>query len=63
MKTLKKAIQFVKESREELRKVSWPDKEEVTSFTGVVIVTVCLISLFLWLVDAGLMKIVRLVVN
>ena len=63
MRTLKKAIQFVKESREELRKVSWPDKEEVTSFTGVVIVTVCLISLFLWLVDAGLMKIVRLVVN
>lgn len=63
MKTLKKAIQFVKESRDELRKVSWPDKDEVTSFTGVVIVAVCLISLFLWLVDAGLMKIVRLVVN
>lgn len=63
METLKKAVQFVKESKEELRKVSWPDKEEVTSFTGVIIVTVCLVSLFLWLVDTGLMKIVRLVVN
>ena len=63
METLKKAIQFVKESREELRKVSWPDKDEVTNFTGVVIVAVFLISLFLWFIDAGLMKIVRLVIN
>jgi len=63
LEILKKAIQFVKESREELRKVSWPDKDEVTSFTGVIIVTVCLISLFLWFIDAGLMKIVRSVIN
>jgi preprotein translocase subunit SecE len=60
---LKKALQFVKESREELRKVSWPDREEVTSFTGVVIVAICVIAVFLWLIDTGLMKIVRFVMN
>ncbi|MCL2026753.1 MAG: preprotein translocase subunit SecE [Leptospirales bacterium] len=63
METLRKAIQFTKEARDELRKVSWPDKDEVTNFTWVVIVVVFLISIFLWFVDSGLMVIVRIFVN
>ena len=63
METLRKAIQFTKEARDELRKVSWPDKDEVTNFTWVVIVVVFLISMFLWFVDSGLMVIVRIFVN
>ncbi|MCL2026512.1 MAG: preprotein translocase subunit SecE [Leptospirales bacterium] len=63
METLRKAIQFTKEARDELRKVSWPDKDEVTNFTWVIIVAVFLISMFLWFVDSGLMAIVRIFVN
>ena len=58
-----KTIQFVKESREELKKVSWPEKDEVSALTMVVLVTVIITSLFLWLVDATLMKIVSLVMK
>lgn len=54
---------FVKESRDELKKVTWPDRDEVTSFTMVVIVSVIVISIFLWLVDTILMSIVKRVIS
>ena len=58
-----KIIQFVKESRDELKKVSWPEKDEVSALTMVVLITVIVTSLFLWLVDSALMKIVSLVMK
>lgn len=43
--------QFVKESREELRKVTWPSREEVLSSTLVVLGATFVISLFLFFLD------------
>ncbi len=60
---IKQLLQFFKDSREELKKVTWPDRDEVTSFTVVVIVAVCVISVFLWLVDTGLMALIKVVMN
>jgi len=60
---IKQFIQFSKDSREELKKVTWPDRDEVTSFTVVVIVAVCVISVFLWLVDTGLMALITVVMK
>ena len=60
---IKQLIQFFKDSRDELKKVTWPDRDEVTSFTVVVIVAVCVISVFLWLVDTGLMALVKVVMK
>jgi len=59
----KKIITYIKEAREELKKVTWPDRDEVTSFTMVVIVSVVVVSIFLWLVDSALMQIVKLVIS
>jgi preprotein translocase subunit SecE len=61
--TIKKAVTYVRESRDELRKVTWPTREEVTSFTIVVVVTVLVISFFLWLVDTGLMYLIKTVIK
>ncbi|HMU82465.1 MAG TPA: preprotein translocase subunit SecE [Leptospiraceae bacterium] len=44
-------LKFLKESREELRKVVWPSKEEVMNSTLVVLGAVVLISLFLFSID------------
>jgi len=44
-------IKFIKESREELRKVVWPSRDEVFSSTMVVLVAVIIISLFLFVTD------------
>lgn len=60
---IKQLIEFVKEAKEELRKVTWPDRDEVTSFTIVVVITVIMISLFLWLVDSALMKLIKVVMG
>ena len=56
-----KILDFVKESREELKKVTWPDKDEVTSLPIVVMVTLVFVSVFLWLVDTVLGEIIKLV--
>jgi len=58
-----KTVQFVKESRDELKKVTWPERDEVSALTMVVVITVIITALFLWLVDAALMKIVSLVMQ
>ncbi|TAL38887.1 MAG: preprotein translocase subunit SecE [Spirochaetes bacterium] len=60
---MKKIIGYIKEAREELKKVTWPDRDEVTSFTMVVIVSVVVVSIFLWLVDSALMQIIKLVIS
>ncbi|MCB1168276.1 MAG: preprotein translocase subunit SecE [Leptospiraceae bacterium] len=44
-------IKFIKESREELRNVVWPSREEVLNSTIVVMVAVVMASLFLYGVD------------
>ena len=45
------AIKFLKESREELKKVVWPSREEVLNSTIVVMVAVIVLSLFLFSTD------------
>lgn len=60
---IKQLINFVKEAKEELRKVTWPDRDEVTSFTIVVVITVIIISIFLWFIDTALMKLIKVVMG
>ncbi|HOO70453.1 MAG TPA: preprotein translocase subunit SecE [Spirochaetota bacterium] len=60
---MKEVLQFIRESKEELRKVTWPNRDEVTSFTIVVVVTVVFISIFLWLIDTGLMALIKVVLR
>jgi preprotein translocase subunit SecE len=48
---MNKIIKFFKESFGELKKVTWPSREEVTSSTKVVLVSTVLIAIALGLVD------------
>jgi preprotein translocase subunit SecE len=48
---MNKIIRFFKESFGELKKVTWPSREEVTSSTKVVLVSTILVALALGLVD------------
>ena len=48
---MKKIVQFFRESYAELKKVVWPNRDEVTASTKVVIVSTLIIALALWLVD------------
>lgn len=53
------AWEFTKGARAELRKVVWPSNKETMQMTLVVFAMVVLIAIFLWLVDWGLLKLVR----
>jgi len=58
-----KALQFLREVKIELKKVTWPSKNQTIGSTAVVIMLVMIISLFLGLVDTGLSSLVRLVLH
>ncbi len=60
---IRRMIAYVREAKDELKKVTWPTRDEVTSFTMVVVVAVLVISIFLWLVDTGLMYLIKTVMK
>ncbi|MEI1280196.1 preprotein translocase subunit SecE [Leptospira hartskeerlii] len=47
---------FVQECREELKKVQWPNRQEVMQSTIVVLVTVLFFSAFLFFSDTAIVK-------
>ena len=57
------AGQFLRESRTELKKVKWPSKKELLASTAAVIVLVLVISIYLGLIDFGLIKIIKSIVG
>jgi len=48
---MKRIIQFLKEARAELKRVSWPTRKELIGSTTLVIVVSVLFGLFLGLLD------------
>lgn len=55
------SIQFLREVRVELRKVTWPSRKQTVGSTVVVIVLVLIISAFLGVVDVLLQGLINLV--
>jgi preprotein translocase subunit SecE len=53
---------FLRETRDELRKVVWPTREEIIRLTGVVILVSVLVGLFLGGTDYILTKLVELII-
>jgi preprotein translocase subunit SecE len=56
MQQLRRFRQFVIEVWAELKKTTWPGRQEVYGTTMVVIVTVLICAFFLWIVDLLLNK-------
>lgn len=54
---------FVKESLDELKKVTWPTRAEITRLTATVIVISAVVGIFLGGVDLVLTKILELVIK
>jgi preprotein translocase subunit SecE len=55
---MKRIITFFQESFAELKKVTWPNREETVASTKVVLVSTLMIAFMLGLVDFVLFKIV-----
>lgn len=57
--TFTRSLQFLREVKIELKKVTWPSRQQTVGSTLVVIVLVMIISVFLGLVDLGLSGVIR----
>ena len=45
-------LHFLRETRIELRKVVWPTREETAKTTGIIMIAVVVVAIFLWIIDA-----------
>ncbi|WP_338752598.1 preprotein translocase subunit SecE [Bacillus sp. FJAT-52991] len=56
-------IQFFRNVSSEMRKVSWPKKKELTSYTITVISTVVFLAIFFLIVDQGISAVINWVMS
>ena len=59
----KGVIQFIKEVRAELKKVSWPTNKELVSYTGVVGLAVVIVCALIWVCDTVFAKLFRIILG
>jgi preprotein translocase subunit SecE len=55
--------QFLREVKTELKKVTWPSRKDTLAGTGLVLVAVFVIAIFLGIVDSGLSNLIRWVLR
>ena len=54
---------FFREVRAELKKVTWPNKQELISYSGVVFVSVVAVAILIWIIDTGLNKALEMIIR
>ena len=60
---LTKTINFIKEVKVELGKVSWPDKNELLGSTTVVIITTAILAVFIGVCDFVFAKFIQIIIR
>jgi len=53
---------FFADSWNELKKVRWPSRKELVSYTVITIVTVLLVTIYFWGLDIGISSLVDLII-
>ncbi|AHF05882.1 preprotein translocase subunit SecE [Desulfitobacterium metallireducens] len=53
-KSTEKATEYFRGVISELKKVQWPNRQQLLTYTGVVLVAVVIVAVLLWIVDSGL---------
>ena len=56
---MSKVVQFLRESKAELKKVVWPSRDNVVSSVKVVIISTIIIAIILGLLDIGFTQLFR----
>ncbi|WP_316572525.1 preprotein translocase subunit SecE [Neobacillus sp. YIM B06451] len=60
---MQRITNFFRDIAREMRKVSWPKKDELTRYTITVITTVAIFAVFFAVVDLGISKLIRLILE
>ncbi|NPV54081.1 MAG: preprotein translocase subunit SecE [Firmicutes bacterium] len=54
---------FLRDVRAELKKVAWPNRKELISYTVIVIISVMIVAAFIGLIDLVFSQILRLIIK
>jgi preprotein translocase subunit SecE len=60
---LKKTQKFTEDVQVEMRRVTWPDRDQVRNATGIILVFVIILALIIGAMDSVFAAFVRFVVN
>ncbi len=63
MEFFQKAIQFLKEFKVEMKKVTWPSRKDTIASTSVVLVITIIVSLYLGLADWLITRGIKLILS
>lgn len=56
-------VKYLRETRAELRKVTWPTAEEVRNLGAIVLVVSAAMAVLLWLLDLGFSALIGVIVG
>ncbi|MFA4966994.1 MAG: preprotein translocase subunit SecE [Candidatus Margulisiibacteriota bacterium] len=57
----KKIVDYVKETRAEVKKVTWPDRRYVTAATIIILLIVIVFAVFIMILDWGLARLFMMI--
>lgn len=60
---MQRILKFFRDVGREMRKVSWPKRKELTSYTVTVLATVAFFAVFFTVVDLGISKLIRIILE
>ncbi|MDP4163495.1 MAG: preprotein translocase subunit SecE [Bacillota bacterium] len=60
---MQRLTKFFSEIAREMRKVSWPHRREMTRYTITVLSTVAIVAVFFAVIDLGISKLIRLILE
>ncbi|MCR3921783.1 MAG: preprotein translocase subunit SecE [Firmicutes bacterium] len=59
----KSLTKHFKDVRQELKKVHWPNRRELTVFTSMVLMAIFFIGVFFWVLDSGFTGMLKLILQ
>ncbi len=63
LKKIKQFPKFIKEVKEELKKVNWSSRQELIAATVIVLITSTLLTGYIALIDLGLSRLVQILLG
>lgn len=60
---VKRIQRFFHDVKIELKKVNWPTRRELMTFTSIVVVVILVIGVFFWILDMGFTAILKLIIR
>lgn len=60
---MQRIFKFFREVGREMRKVSWPKRKELTSYTLTVLATVAFFAVFFAVIDLGISELIRIILE